>query len=115
MADFTVGQEVFVVLNPYRGNLPSRVLRDRVLSVGRKWVCLEGSRRFDKEGMELDGKGYSSPGRVYLSKEAYEEQSLRGKLWREIREVCSNTWQPPKEVSVGELTKILWVLKGCKD
>ena len=45
-----------------------------VEKIGRRWVTLAGNcGRIDKGTLFLDGGQYTSPGRCWLSREAYEE------------------------------------------
>lgn len=72
MSKFQVGQVLWYA--PYdRRNRPSVIV---VSSVGRKWVKFNrDSRRFDASTMEVDGGQYSSPGKIWMSREDYEADS----------------------------------------
>src|SRR5688572_12649095 len=81
MKPVSVGQTVFVSWSHRaRDNLST----SSVTKVGRKWVHLTGGYRFD-ESMTLDGSGYSSPGRVYLSREDYERKVREDTEWSDLR------------------------------
>lgn len=75
-----VGQRLWLVPTfRYEGD-PREVV---VASVGRKWATLEGlypSRRIDNDG-RVDGRGYSSPGRCYESREQYEAERDLAACW----------------------------------
>ncbi len=87
---FHVGQVVLVALT---GNSrgPVRLVERKVTKVGRKWVTLEHDTRFEREGERgkfvLDGGDYSSPGRVYLSLQDYEDEEKLYTAWSLLRNV----------------------------
>lgn len=71
-----VGQQVFSIFHHLNGRTVSKERSHRVLTVtkvGRKWAEFECpfNGRFSLENGEIDGRGYSSPGYVYESKEAW--------------------------------------------
>ena len=86
--DFHIGQEVYVVHNGGRGHKDS--CKATITKIGRRWINYECrnkswlSGRFDPEDMWVDGKGYSSPGKVYLSQEDFDESTLRNKAYRDM-------------------------------
>lgn len=57
-----------------------------VAKIGNRWAEL-GRKDFraDLETLEVDGGKYSSPGRCYLSREAWEEEKLLRAAWREFQ------------------------------
>jgi hypothetical protein len=69
---FIVGQELFWVWS----NLSKTNQLVTVTKVGRKWVELSNFYRFDIKTGWGDGKGRSSPGRIYLSEAAYDAEQL---------------------------------------
>ena len=87
---WTVGQTVFLVIN-------GRRIVDKVdchiAKIGRKWITLDypswNPYRFDAETMRLHHEGYSSPGRVYPSREEYEASTLRQQLFTELTQRLS--------------------------
>ena len=83
-----------------------------VKSVGRKWANLElGKYRVSLQTLEIDGGGYSSPGRCYLSIEHHEQEQKRRELWRQLREYL-NTFNPPPSMTLERLEGILGALRG---
>jgi hypothetical protein len=78
---FEVGMELYFVYSDSRRGEPIYV---KVSKVGRKWVNLDNGYRFDKEDTVIDGAGYSSPGRIYLSKEDYDNQCKKDLAIRAI-------------------------------
>jgi hypothetical protein len=86
-----------------------------IRSVGRKWAVIDSprSRRVDLETLEIDGGGYSSPGRCYLSPEHYEREMQRLALWKQLREYV-NTFNPPPSMTLERLEGILGALRGEK-
>lgn len=81
---FEVGMELYFVPSDPRRQKNQLV---KVEKVGRKWVNLDNGYRFDKEakyGMWVDGGEYSSPGRLYLSKEDYDKDCKKDSALRAI-------------------------------
>lgn len=66
-----------------------------VQSVARKWVYLNKALgRMHKDTWEIDGAGYNSPGRCYLSHEHYEAEMRANRLWAELNRKI-RYWRPP--------------------
>lgn len=86
MKQFKTGQQIYYVPS---GNSRGEPYFTEIITIGRKWISLKNGHRFDPELMAADGKGYCSPGKIYLTKEKYEdEQELRttwNKIEREFR------------------------------
>lgn len=68
---WTVGQAVVEVTKTLRHE-PS-IGSATVTKVGKKWASLSTYGRFSLATGQIDGGGYSSPGRVYPTREAYDE------------------------------------------
>jgi hypothetical protein len=85
---YEVGQALVYVPEDKRRGGPEPVL---VTKVARKWISFaaEGRRlenRFDRATGRVDGGGYSSPGNIYRSMEAYREELGRDQALLELRE-----------------------------
>jgi len=81
---WSVGQTVFVRRFTLR-NLHD-LSEEAIVKVGKKWVYLRGNCRFDMKTGEIDGRGFSSPGRVYLTAREYKVDVEKAALWRKIRD-----------------------------
>lgn len=90
---WTVGQEVFVVQD--RSTRYGSTYHARITKVARRWVTVERvgveskwlpAHRFDRETGQLDGGGFSSPGRVYTSEAEYVDRKLATHYRRQIRD-----------------------------
>jgi len=103
--DWPVGGQVFVVRDTYRHKAGIYLT---ITKVGRKWVYLGKEEyqqdRFDPETMELDGYGYSSPGKVYESEQDFEEQDEAHRVWGEFRQCLART--PPKGLTAARIREI---------
>jgi hypothetical protein len=71
MTDLKVGQTLWYVPNNY-GRHPQQGRTVTVEKVGRKWAYIDHNERVDIKTMWVDGGQYSSPGKCYPSKEAYD-------------------------------------------
>lgn len=84
-----------------------------VTKVGRKWASITkewngrpyDAGRFNKETGLLDGGGYSSPGRVYDDREAYDRQVRVEALWREFNRAVRDQYGVPNGVGEIEILK----------
>lgn len=79
--DFTVGQNLWFQPFDTRWDSGKEV---KVTKIGRAWVHTTGGYRFNPESMIANGEGFSSPGRFYQSKDAYEEHAAAGALHRQL-------------------------------
>lgn len=63
-----------------------------VVSVGRKWAEVKGAHRcrINVDSLVADAAGFSSPGRCYLSQEAWVAQEGPKLAWQSLR-----TQMPP--------------------
>jgi hypothetical protein len=98
MKNFTVGEALYYVTNNMirRGN-PEYVT---ISKVGRKWLYCDGMR-IDKETLVVDGHGYSSPGKCWLSQDEYEQHCLVIKAWDNFKILINH--RPPRGVSVEDI------------
>ena len=86
-----------------------------VTSVGRRWAtCGEGydTIRVDIDTMQVDGRGYSSPGRCYLSEAEHSNDVRRKELWDQIREATLYSGVP-KHLDVSDCEAVRAALKGA--
>lgn len=81
---YTVGQELYFEWGRYssRNGGGEDVTITRV---GRKWLELSNGHRVDKVQLVADGRGYSSPGTAYVSREERESQVRLQAAWRDLR------------------------------
>jgi hypothetical protein len=106
------GQLLYYVPNATR---TGRITELRVKHVGRKWATLElpllpGARewgRCDLVTGEVDGKGYSSPGKCWNSKEEYERYAQLAQAWTVFRNRIDRAFNPPAGVTIEKLESVL--------
>lgn len=96
---FFVGQKLWYVKHEYYTS-EREGYEVIVLSIGRKWVSIGDKMRFDKETMIVDGYEYSSPGRVYMSKDEYQIGVEIEKEWNNFRRLVNSQIRPPKNASL---------------
>lgn len=94
MAELKVGQTVIFCPADSR-NSPAEVT---VTAIGRRWVSIAdmgyGNARFDKGTLEVDGGEYSSPGRIFLSRDDFNAERERAELLKELRRLASEYSNP---------------------
>lgn len=82
-----------------------------VTKVGRKWVELAGGHgwmlRVKADNVDVDGGGYSSPGRLYRNEEEYNQAVKRDRLWRTFKLGIERVWNAPNHLSTEDLEKLL--------
>lgn len=81
-----------------------------ITKIGRRWANItRGLGRVDVNTLWVDGAGYTSPGRCWLSKDDWETEQLRQLAWRELEDfVRSNHRAPPvSEPVIREAIKLL--------
>lgn len=89
----TVGQTLWLVVD--HGRALSREVT--VSKIGRRWATLDqtGMRlRIDKETLGVDGDDFWSPGRCWLSREAYEIDRETRHCWALFRDAVSRRKLP---------------------
>ena len=94
-----VGDEVFAMFKYSRGNgVPLYVSK-----IGRKWLTLKHAgdgwcdNRVAIGTAEIDGDGYSSPGMIYRSREAYEASVRRGQAWSALEKGILGMYRGPAD------------------
>lgn len=79
-----------------------------ITKVGRKFLTVKlVSREYRVyiDTLIVDGNGYNSPGRCYLSKEEYDKQKYHKDLWESIKHKF-DTYNLPNWATVDNLSKI---------
>lgn len=86
--EIKVGDEFYFVYSDDRDKYKNH--HTKVTKVGRKWVETDDGHRFDINDWRYwaDGKGYTSPGRLWESQQAYEDHIEILKLARKIQYRC---------------------------
>jgi hypothetical protein len=107
MMNLTVGQIVYVREARRGGGLQSV----RVTKIGRKWITLGDNRyRLEVGKRILDGKGYSSPGTVYLSEDQFHGELAIDKAWSKFKYAMGCNHAPPTGVTVGAIEQAMQLL-----
>ena len=105
--DLSVGQKLWFVPDRHFGQ-PREVT---VLKIGRKWAAIsERGDRIDIETLVVDGKGYSSPGRCYRSREGYETIAAANAAWDALMRDLRNTYQRPRGLTVEDIEQARRIL-----
>lgn len=100
------GDQVYVVHQGYSEY-------QTVLTVGRRWA--ETARlRFDKDTLLIDGRGYSSPGQVWLSLESWQADKAAKDNWQKLKELVERAWAPPAHLTAEKIQGIIDTLRGEK-
>ena len=102
----TVGQELwYVSRRRYSTNKWVTVTK-----VGRKWATLDTGQRIDIETWEVDGGGYTSIARCYLSVGECEDERELEDLWRLLRDRTSR-FTVPDGLTAEDVRKAMALLK----
>lgn len=90
--EFFVGQVLLFVPRDRRLGAASNVA---VTKVGRKWIECGHRLRIDRHSMAADGRGFTSPGKCFLTAADYEDQMLRARVWNHLRSLVGNCYAAP--------------------
>lgn len=98
-AALKVGDVLFFVRDRHHNPGTDKPVPVCVLKVGRRWVTVGGvghHMRFalDDADMEIDGAGYKSPGRCWLSEKAYTDHQAATAAWDALRAHVLRTKAP---------------------
>lgn len=93
-----VGQKLFYVSSSRWRTNPTRWLA--ITKVGRKWAYLENGDRVYVETLFVDGAGYSTPGRCYLTEEEYQKEKHKTECWRVLWNWVDARHQIPRETNI---------------
>lgn len=104
---YTLNQTVWVKL--YHGHRD--LMAYEITKLGRKWASLGKMERyrFDLKTGEIDGQGYTSLGKVYVSEEAYAQEQATDKAWRAFQDQVRNI-RAPEGVTPEKLSQALQLL-----
>jgi hypothetical protein len=106
---YRIGQTVWVLDTQRHKTHVSTAI---ITKLGRKWATLSDHKgRFDVATGELDGGVYSSPGRIYLSQEAYEAKVALSKAWGELRQILYRHPNPPPGLTLETILDLSQRLK----
>jgi hypothetical protein len=101
MHKLTVGQTLLFEAAPHSNSRGRGTVT--VTAAGRKWAEIEGfcTGRISLDTLEVDGRGYSSPGRCYLSKEDWMMTEGRNRAWDALRSSLQRS--PADEVTCDKI------------
>lgn len=111
---WVVGMPVYVVPAERMG----RPYEATITAIGRKWITFGNGRmtnRFNAETMKLDGKGYSSPGRVWPSKSEYDESTAINQSWSTLCNLFRNHHKKPDHITEQDIAEIMGKLTAPQD
>jgi hypothetical protein len=103
------GQKLWFVSSQRHGGEPREVT---VGKIGRKWATISsGADRIDRETLVADGGQYISPGRCYLSQQAYEDAKRLSDDWRAFTtDVEKTRWHVPPGVTPETIAHVRAIL-----
>lgn len=107
----TVGQTLWLV-PASRWGKPHAVT---VTKVGRKWAELgDRETRVNAETLYQDGGQYMSPGRCYVSQDAYEAERNADAAWNALKQAIQYIGRPPSVAAhhIAHAAQLLGVAKA---
>ena len=102
---WAIGMTVCAVFTLNRRTPDVRIME--ITKVGRRWITIgEGytATRFDADTMWIDGKGYSSPGKIYPSESEYLAQTETRKAWDALR--LGMPYTPPAGITLEQIASV---------
>ena len=86
-----------------------------ITTVGRKWAPLDRNNwRLKIETMWIDGRGYSSPGRCWLSREDWLKEKERRDQWKIFRDLVMAKYAVPDHLATEEIYQMCGQVQGLK-
>jgi hypothetical protein len=105
--EFKVGQSLWFAPSARWAGAPRSVV---ISKVGRKWITLGDEGRMDPETMRMDGEGFSSPGRCYLTRQDWEDAVARRDAWDRVWKMIYNQHSVPAHLTRAAIDKIEMLL-----
>lgn len=111
----TIGQTLWLHFTENRHNTEVRPYV--VTKIGHKWltVAKEGwplvTERVAISDLRIDGGEYSSPGRAYVSKEAFEEEKAFQTAWDKLETYVRNNHRVPANLTLADIQAAIIALK----
>jgi hypothetical protein len=108
---FTVGQSLWWVSSQrhYLGNRGVIVLVEKV---GRRWITLSNGHRIDVNSWYADGGKYTSPGRIYVSQEDYENTTRTQIAWDAFKKRIDRAYKVPTSMTSQKIAEIERMIFG---
>ncbi len=70
-----------------------------ITKIGRDWIYFDNGYRADKRTLIVDGKGYSSPGRLWRSIEEYHRSVAKDRAWDALRTALRDAYHRPPHMT----------------
>lgn len=96
---FRVGQSLWYV--PASGYAPRSVIIERI---GKRWLYCGTDLQIDRETLDAKpNRGFSPPGRAWLSRDDWDRAQRRHGAWRHFRRQVQDRWGPPENVTLEQI------------
>ncbi len=109
---FAVGKALWFVFSyrPRKDEPPAERGREVIIArVGRKWITTTSGLRIDKQTLQADGGNFSSPGRAYVSREAYRQEVQVELAWDALMRAIR--WAIPEGVRLEDIHRAAELLR----
>lgn len=94
---YHVGQKLWFV-PAQRRNGQERELT--IMKIGRKWLTMDNEDRVSIDDLIVDGGNYSSLGRCYVDRVAYEQEKTLKDAWTAFRQDADRMRQTPELATI---------------
>lgn len=109
---FTVGQPLFFVPHDHR-LVHERAQYTYIITIekiGRKWLTTSHGLRLHKDTLVADGGEYVSPGRAWITEEAYLTWLAQRQAWDAFQQQVRR-WLPSADVTVDHIAEARRLLR----
>lgn len=106
MSDWKVGQNVVIVSSDYR---EARVTDGQITKIGRKWITVKSGQWMESR-FDFNGRGdqnYGHAPRLYASREVYEAEVDRRRVWNTFHSAVRRQNHPPDHLSTEQIAALL--------
>lgn len=115
---YAAGQKLWYVPHGRRSVNEADGYEITIAKVGRKWLSIEESHhsnlRLAVDSLLADGRGYSSPGKAYVTQQAYLDEKSRSTAWDDLRALTDRQYRVPDHLSTDDIRSAIAKLSAPK-
>lgn len=109
--NLVVGQGIYYV--PHRHNGSGNARHLIITKIGNKWATCGENRGYmvSLASLEVDGEGFTSPGRCYLTKKIYDDTCRLNKMWEDTLKLFAHRYSRPAHITEQDIIDITAIME----